>query len=393
MKQTLYLAWRYLAYHRVKTLILAFSITLIVYLPIGLRVLVDQSSRQLTARAEATPLIVGAKGSPLELVLNTLYFRSDYPELMRYEQATRISESDLATAIPMYVRFSAQGHPIVGTSYEYFEYRGLEIVAGRQLGILGEAVLGSRVAEALDVGPGEFVISSPESVFDLAGVYPLRMRVAGVLGFSDTADDDAIFVDVRTTWIIEGVGHGHQDLTRPEAASVVLTRDSTNIVGNAAVLQYNEITEDNIDSFHFHGDMSQYPLTAIIALPPDQKSSALLQGRYQGDDEVAQITRPVTVMNELLGTILTVQSFITAGAVIVGIATLATAALVFMLSLRLRRREIETLFKIGGSRSSVASVMASEIVAVLLAGVVLAGGLTFLTSQFGSAVIRAFIKM
>jgi len=393
MKQTLYLAWRYLAYHRVKTLILVFSITLIVYLPIGLRVLVDQSSQQLTARAEATPLVVGAKGSPLELVLNTLYFRSDYPELMRYEQATRISSSQLATAIPMYVRFNAQGHAIVGTSYEYFEYRGLEIVAGRQLGILGECVLGSRVAEALDVGPGDFVISSPESVFDLAGVYPLRMRVAGVLGFSDTADDDAIFVDVRTTWIIQGLGHGHQDLTRPEAAASVLTRDSSNVVGNAAVVQYNEITEDNIDSFHFHGDISQNPLTAVIALPPDQKSSALLQGRYQGDDEVAQISRPVTVMNELLGTILTVQSFITAGAVIVGIATLATAALVFMLSLRLRRREIETLFKIGGSRLSVASVMTSEIVAVLLAGVILAGGLTFLTSQFGSAAIRAFIRM
>jgi len=393
MKQTLYLAWRYLAYHKVKTIILVFSITLIVYLPIGLRVLVDQSSQQLTARAEATPLIVGAKGSPLELVLNTLYFRSDYPELMRYEQATRISSSQLATAIPMYVRFNAQGHPIVGTSFEYFEYRGLQVVAGRQLGILGECVVGSRVADALDIGPGDFVISSPESVFDLAGVYPLRMRVAGVLGFSDTADDDAIFVDVRTTWIIQGLGHGHQDLTRPEAAAAVLTRDSSNVVGNAAVVQYNEITEDNIDSFHFHGDVSGNPLTAVVALPPDQRASALLQGRYQGDDEVAQIARPVTVMNELLATILTVQGFVTAGAVIVGIATLATAALVFMLSLRLRRREIETLFKIGGSRMSVASVMASEIVAVLLAGAVLAGGLTFLTSQFGSAVIRAFIRM
>jgi len=393
MRQTLYLAWRYLSYHRVKTLILLVSITLIIYLPIGLRVLVDQSSQQLTARAAATPLIVGAKGSPLELVLNTLYFRSDYPEIMRYEQVTRVTDADLAIAIPMYVRFNAQGHPIVGTGYEYFEYRGLDIVDGRQLGMLGECVVGSRVAEALDVGPGDFVISSPESVFDLAGVYPLKMRVAGVLGFSDTADDDAIFVDVRTTWIIEGLGHGHQDLSRPEAASVVLTRDSTNVVGSAAVVQYNEITEDNIESFHFHGDISQNPVTAVIALPPDQKSSALLQGRYQGEDEPAQIVRPVNVMNELLGTILSVQSFITAGAVIVGMATLATAALVFMLSLRLRRREIETLFKIGGSRLSVASVMTSEIIAVLLAGVILAGGLTFLTGQFGSAAIRAFIRM
>ena len=62
MRQTLYLAGRYLAYHRLKTAILVASITLIFYLPVGLRVLVDQSATQLTARAEATPLVLGAKG-------------------------------------------------------------------------------------------------------------------------------------------------------------------------------------------------------------------------------------------------------------------------------------------------------------------------------------------
>ena len=72
MSHILYLAWRYLVFHRFKTVILVSSITLILYLPVGLRVLVDQSSRQLTSRAEATPLIVGSKGSPLELVLNSL---------------------------------------------------------------------------------------------------------------------------------------------------------------------------------------------------------------------------------------------------------------------------------------------------------------------------------
>ncbi|HSG81379.1 MAG TPA: ABC transporter permease, partial [Gemmatimonadota bacterium] len=311
MSRALYLAWRYLAYHRLKTAILVTSITLIVFLPVGLRVLVDQSSRQLTARAVATPLLVGAKGSPLELTLNTLYFRSDYPELMRYEQVTQIDTTGLALAIPMYVRFNAQGHPIVGTSLEYFERRGLAIAAGRQLVTLGECVLGARVARAMGVGPGEYVISSPESVFDLSGVYPLRMKVVGVLAFSDSPDDDAIFVDVKTAWVIEGLGHGHQDLTRPEAASLLLSRDSANVVGNPAVVQFNEITEDNIDSFHFHGDLSQFPVTAVIALPPDQRASALLQGRYQSPDETVQIVRPAAVMDELLGTILTIQSFIT----------------------------------------------------------------------------------
>jgi putative ABC transport system permease protein len=393
VRQTLYLAGRYLAYHRLKTAILVASITLIFYLPVGLRVLVDQSATQLTARAEATPLVLGAKGSPLELVLNTLYFGTDVPEPTTYGEVSKISATGLALGIPMHTRFRARGHPIVGTSLEYLDFRGLRVERGRALAMLGECLLGARAARSLGVGPGDSVISSPESVFDLAGVYPLKMRVAGVLAFSDGPDDDAVFVDVKTAWVIEGLGHGHQDLSRPEAESGVLRREGNRVTANASVLQYNEITEENAGSFHFHGDLSSFPVTAVIALPESHKESALLQGRYQSSEESVQLVRPAEVMDELLGTVLTVQRFVVAGAFILGLATLATATLVFLLSLRLRRRERTTLFKIGGSRPVVASVMASEIVAVLLAGALLAAGMTFLTSRFGSVVIRALVRM
>jgi len=393
MIQAFYLGWRYLAFHRFKTAILVTSITLIVFLPVGLRVLVNQSSQQLTSRAEATPLVIGAKGSPLELVLNTLYFRSEVPEPLDFAEVTALEATGLARAIPLYVRFRSRGWSIVGTTLDYFEFRRLRVVSGRQMTMLGECVLGSRVADDLAVGPGDHVVSSPESVFDLAGVYPLKMRVAGVLAHSDTADDDAIFVDLKTSWVIQGLGHGHQDLTRPEASSGVLRRDDTNVTANASVVQYTEITEDNADSFHFHGGLSRFPVTAVVVVPPDQKSSTILQGRYETVESLTQIVRPVTVMDELLETILTVQSFVVAGAVIVGLATLASASLVFLLSLRLRRREIETLFKIGGSRAAVGTVMVFEVIVVLLTSVVLAGGLTLLTREFGSAAIRAFMRM
>ena len=393
MRQTLYLAWKYLAFHRLKTAILVTSISLILFIPVGLRVLVEQSSRQLTARAQSTPLVVGARGSPLELVLNTLYFASDIPAPTRYARYLDLAATGLSLPIPMYVRFEAQGHPIVGTSLDYLEFRGLNVEHGRSFAMLGECVIGSRVAAAMGVGPGDFVVSSPESVFDIAGVYPLRMKVVGVLAFSDAADDDGIFVDLKTAWIIAGLGHGHQDLTAPEAASGVLSRDSVSVTANASVVQYNEITEDNADTFHFHGDLSTYPLTAVIAVPPDQKSSALLQGRFEGVETADQIVRPDEVMGELLNTILTVESFIVAGAVLVGIATAATVALVFMLSLRLRRRERDTMYKIGGSRAVVGFVMASEIVAVLVLSIAIAAVLTLLTSEFGSSAVRALIRM
>jgi putative ABC transport system permease protein len=391
MTDALYLAWRYLAYHKVKTAILVTSITLIVFLPVGLRVLVRQSEAQLTARAAATPLLVGAKGSPLELALNSLYFEGDVPEPTRYAQAIRVDTSGLALAIPLYVRFEAQGHPIVGTTLEYFAFRGLRVASGSGLTMLGDCVLGARAAEVLGVGPGDRVISSPESVFDLAGVYPLRMHVRGVLEFSDGPDDLAIFVDLKTAWVIAGLVHGHVDLSAPAAAGQVLQRDSGNVVGNASVVQYQEITADNLGEFHFHGDQGEYPITAVIAVPPDQRDGTILRGRYSSPDDPVQIIEPTAIIDELLDTVLTVQTFVIAAVVVVGSSTLATAILVFMLSLRLRRREIETMRKIGGARASIGWVMVSEIVVVLVVGVVLAGGLTVVTSRFGSAAIRAVI--
>ena len=93
----------------------------------------------------------------------------------------------------------------------------------------------------------------------------------------------------------------------------------------------------------------------------------------------------------MLGTVLTVQSYVVTAVVVVGISTLATAALVFMLSLRLRRRERETMHRIGGSQLYVTSIMASEVALTLIVGATLAAGLTLLTEQYGAAFIRGLI--
>jgi len=391
VKGALYLAGRYLASHPFKTTILVLSITLILYLPGGLRVLVSQSQRQLIARADATPLLIGMKGSPLELALNSLYFTSDVPERSTFAAAERIRETGFANAIPLYVRFRAGRDPIVGTTLDYFEFRRLAVADGRLMTRLGDCVVGANVAARRSLSPGGHVISSPESVFNLAGVYPLKMRVTGVLAPAGTPDDDAVFVDLPTAWVIEGLAHGHQDLAKPEAASQVLKKEGNVVVGNASLVEYNEITEKNIDSFHFHGDPGHFPITAVIAVPESEKSRTLLMGRYLGSDERQQVFRPTDVMDELLDTVLTIQGYVVAALVVVGIATLAVAALVFTLSLRLRRREIQTMVKIGGAKRTVAAVMVSEIVVVLVSGAVLATVLTILTATFGAGVVRGLI--
>ncbi|MGW8325043.1 MAG: hypothetical protein ACWGNI_05000, partial [Desulfobacterales bacterium] len=85
MFDSLYIAWKYISYNRLKTAVLIACITLISFLPFSLQMLLNESERQLMSRAVNTPLIVGLKGSALDLAMNTLYFGDDVPELLSME--------------------------------------------------------------------------------------------------------------------------------------------------------------------------------------------------------------------------------------------------------------------------------------------------------------------
>jgi putative ABC transport system permease protein len=385
------MAWRYLAFNRIKTVILMAVITVIVFLPMALQLVLDRSSVRLMARASATPLLAGSPGSPLELVLNSLYFDGNSPAPMNYGVVTDIANMGLAEPIPLYVKYRVSNQPVVGTSPDYFRFRQLELSHGRLMAIPGEAVLGANAALQLSAGPGDKVVTSPETVFDVAGTYPLKLRVVGVLAPTGTRDDEAVFVDVRTAWIIGGIGHGHEDLANPTAAAGILKRDGETIVANAAVVQYREITPDNLGDFHFHGDQADFPLSAVIAVPKDVKAGVLLEGRFQDPAATVRLVRPVDVMDELLATVLTVRQYVLAAVLLVGLATLAVIILVFVLSVRLRRNEILTMTRIGAAPGKVMAILATEVILVLATSLILAGLLTGLAASFGEELFRMIL--
>ena len=147
---------------------------------------------------------------------------------------------------------------------DYLDFRQLRIIQGRNLGFVGECVIGSQVAEKLDLIAGDSLISSPENFFDLAGVYPLKMQIVGVLEPSNTPDDQAIFIDLKSNWVIMGLGHGHQDLAKVYDPTLIMDRGQDSVTASAKLYIYNEINGKNLDSFHFHGDIGDYPLLYII---------------------------------------------------------------------------------------------------------------------------------
>jgi putative ABC transport system permease protein len=117
----------------------------------------------------------------------------------------------------------------------------------------------------------------------------------------------------------------------------------------------------------------------------------LLRGRYEERTDPVQILVPRIVIADLMGTVLSVRDFVIMGSLGVGAATLATAVLVFVLSIRLRKREISTIRKIGGTERRLKGILAAEILLVVGVSGGLTGALILMLSRYGTVLALAII--
>ena len=376
----IFLAFAYLRFNWARSLVLILVAALILAVPIVSQRLLTGARAALTDRAEATPLILGSRGSQLDLVMNALYFSDDRAEPVTMAATDAIWDTGLGLPIPLNTGFETNGARIVGTSLDYFDFRGLEVAAGRQIAVLGEAVLGAQVADRLDLGPGDTVVSSPENLFDLDGVYPLELNIVGVLAATGTPDDEAVFVDIKTTWVIAGIGHGHDGVLAPDAAT-------GDIVAAASIVEYNRITPDNIDSFHFHGDPETYPVSAVVLVPQDARSGTILRGRYLDPENPVQLVVPDEVVGSLVDRIFRIKTLLDAVTLIVGTAALAAIALAVFLSYRLRAREMRTAYLLGARRGMILRLLVSETVILLCIAGAISFGIIVAVQSRGDAIV------
>ena len=386
MSGTFLLARRYVWHHRGRSLVLVACLTLTFSLPLGLRFFTRHFETRLTARARATPLVIGAAGSRFDLALHALYFRGQPPRETTMAEADRISGSGFAKAIPLLVRFKAEGSPIVGTTAGYLKFRGLRLLKGESWSRHGDCVLGANVASRLQLEPGESLMSEPENVFDLDGSFPLKMRVTGVLAKANSPDDNAVFVEIHTAWIIAGIGHGHAPSRMPASSDDAATSSEENAPAHdASLTEFTEITENNAKSFHFHGSRDQFPVTAILAVPSDEESETLLMGRYLADDDPSQVLRPVEVIDELLDFVMRIRQFFELAFAIMASVTAALLTLFVILAIQLRRREFTTMFRIGCRRFQIVRLVGAELLILFsisgLLTLVVISGLTMAVSR------------
>ena len=292
-----------------------FSVAVAVFLPLAVNLLVRDYQRDLLARAKATPLVAGAPGSRLDLVLHALYFRGKPAHDLAMSDLDAINSSGLALGMPISTSIRHAVVPIVGTSLEYFVFRGLRVANGEGLTRLGDCVLGAAAAEKLGLHPGDTLMSDPENVLDLAGSYPINMHVTGILApparpttapFSLTQDRVAHHGHHARP---SGRGRGR---SQPAAGPRREQRDGQR---GPAALPGSDRRERRL--FHVHGDPATFPVGAIIVVPHDEKSAAILRGRFQDPKAAVQLSVPQQVVAETLDLVFRVKRFFDAQALLV----------------------------------------------------------------------------
>lgn len=383
IRSPIFLAQRYLTFHPRKFWVLTICGTLTILLPLMTFLVFQEVDSLLTERSERYPVLIGGKGSALGLVFHVLFYateiseRTTYGTLSRVDRVLRDNQLEGYT-IPILTGYRAMQTPIIGVSVDFYDFAKLSFTQGHSPGLLGEVVVGAKIAKKLGVAPGKKIHSDIENLFNLASSFRSVLHVVGVLAPTGGPEDQVIFCDIKTIWLLSGIYHGHQEANKKE-----ITAHNGN-VQQIGIPEYVEVTPENINTFHPHGDPDTFPLTAVIFVPASEKARVVVQGILNLEKDL-QAVAPAEVIAEFLSIIFQIKQVLYLYFAVVIFSMILLFSLVLFLSLRLRERELDTIQRMGGSRGTIFWMITAEYGFIALASLTFAGlfcGILFLILPF-----------
>lgn len=306
-----------------------------------------------------TDLIVGARSSPVNLVLYSVFQIGDPTNNITWETYEDIAaRSDVAWAVPISLGDTHRGYRVVGTTQDYFDRykyagdRSLAFEDGRVFDDLFDTVLGAQVARELGYDM-ETTLTLSHGLGGTSFVNHDKkpFQVVGILEPTGTPVDRSVYVSVGA---VEAIHVGWQDGT-PTAASRLVTQDRLRELD----LQPESITAlligatSRIQTLRLQRDLNTYaqePLQAVI---------------------------PGVALSQLWGTVSIVEralAIVSGFVVAVGLIGVLTSILT---TLNERRREMAILRSVGAKRRTIVSLLVTEAALIAGVGAVLGVGLLY----------------
>mgnify|MGYP001436382191 FL=1 len=202
------LSWNYIRSKPLNTLLNMLLMALGIAIILVLILLSSQLEENLNKNKRGVDLVVGAKGSPLQLILANVY-HIDFPTgNIKLEEARALTRNRLiAGAIPLALGDNYRGFRIVGTNHEYVQLYEGSLTSGQLWKRNMESVIGANVAERLNLKPGDtFFGAHGLSVADMEHE-ERPYKIVGVLARNNSVLDNLILTNIESVWAV----HEHEE--------------------------------------------------------------------------------------------------------------------------------------------------------------------------------------
>ena len=381
------IAWKSIRQRGLASSLTGLSVALGVMLMVVVLVIFGVLDRTFSQDAFGYHLIVGPKGSELQIVMSTVYRISPPVENVPYQFYLDLKKDPkVKEAVPIALGDYTEegGFPIVGTISRYFELPyaydrvfGFQSDESRKIGGPFDAIIGSQVAHTNGWKVGstfQLVHGGAESDH----VHDEKFTVVGVLAATATPNDRTVFVNLEGFYLIEGHDKPINEARRrwvdyygEESAKANFDPPAKKFAAEMeaeAESHANEPPGTPAHHHHHETPVVMKEVTSILLLMKDDFDALTFSQRMRRGTQALAVNpiRPMMELKEkVLGNIEKVLLVLTV--VIIAVSGVGIFVSIYN-SMSDRRREIAIMRALGARRSSVFSIILAESVLLCFGG-------------------------
>lgn len=360
------LAIRSIANRRGTALLTILTVAIAMTLFLGVEKVRHGARASFENTISGTDLIVGARSSPVNLLLYSIFHIGDATNNITWETYQQIANAPgVAWTVPISLGDSHAGFRVVGTDNRYFEHyryagrRQLEFAEGRPLDALFDTVIGASVARELGYSLGEeIVVAHGTGRVSFVEHDNNPFEIVGILSPTGTPVDRSVFVSLEA---IEAI-----HLEGPTGAGTTLSVEE---------LLAMDLSPDQITAFLVGLE------TPVAALRLQRQINTYRVEPLQAIIPGVALSQLWSVVGVAERTLAAVAAFV----VLMGLICILTAILT---SLNERRREMAILRALGARPGHIFTLMVSESALLAFTGAVIGTGLTYGVLAAGAPVLE-----
>lgn len=378
------LALKSLRNRRGTALLTVLSIACAVLLLLGVERLRHESRESFTSTISGTDLVVGARGSPVHLLLYAVFHVGSATSNVSWDSYRAIArQPGVAWTIPLSLGDSHRGFRVLGTGEEYFEHfrfgerRPLVFAAGGPMAGPHDAVLGAEVAARLGYRLGSRLVvahGAGEVGFSLHESHPFN--VSGILARTGTPVDRTVHVSLAA---VDALHAATAEPADADPLGAALARRSRGVTPDGPAGTHARHGSAARASAEEHGDHPAPRAITAFLVGLQSRPAALAMQRFVNDYPHEPLTAilPAATLPELWEIVGTVERALFGVSILVIAVGLTGMLIALLTGLSERRREMAVLRALGARPGQVFALIVGEAAVLTLAGIALGMALLY----------------